>query len=80
MLPIGAPIKLRKTTPEEAALTAKNYRLAKELVCFADHYRERERREAKTSICILCEKCEHYVLFSHNAVCHVSLFFFSLTE
>jgi hypothetical protein len=31
------PVKLRKTTPEEAALTAKNYRLAKELVCLYIH-------------------------------------------
>jgi hypothetical protein len=31
-VPMPMP-KLRKTTPEEAALTAKNYRLAKELVC-----------------------------------------------
>jgi hypothetical protein len=38
----GGPVlggdKRKPVTPDEAALTAKNYRLAKELVCFYHHH------------------------------------------
>jgi hypothetical protein len=68
MLPIGAPIKLRKTTPEEAALTAKNYRLAKELVCIIYYLLYREKI---VYVCYICPSSHPLSLLSH-----LSLFFF----